>query len=180
MTITQSSIKRFLVAAGVAFAVPLTAMAVNGQLAGFPGCGIEAPGEMARPGKGGDMLPPQLRGLNLTEAQRDKVFAIMHAQAPALRDKAKAARKAEEALRGLAQSPDYSEARLRELVTGAAGAMAALSLARVGVERQIHEVLTPEQQKQMRDAKPGEAPMGRPDEGPRRGGDAGHRPPPGR
>ena len=98
--ISQGNIKRFLVAAGVALAVPLTAVAFQGHPGGHHGCGDFAghggPGMM-----GGEMLPPHLRGLNLTEAQRDKIFEIMHAQAPVMRDKAKALRKAETDLHAL-------------------------------------------------------------------------------
>ena len=80
--ISQGNIKRFLVAAGVALAVPLTAVAFQGHPGGHHGCGGFAghggPGMM-----GGEMMPPHLRGLNLTEAQRDKIFEIMRAGAGA-------------------------------------------------------------------------------------------------
>ena len=43
---------------------------------------------------GEDRPPPYLRDLALGEDQQDKIFAILHAAAPAMRDHMKAARKA--------------------------------------------------------------------------------------
>jgi periplasmic protein CpxP/Spy len=150
--ISQGNIKRFLVAAGVALAVPLTAVAFQGHPGGHHGCGDFAghggPGMM-----GGEMLPPHLRGLNLTEAQRDKVFEIMHAQAPVMRDKAKALRKEEDDLRALTVAADYSDAKAKSLADAAAKAMSEMTLARAKVEHQVFEVLSPEQCKQLSEMK---------------------------
>lgn len=177
---SHGNIKRLLVAAGVALALPLTAAAVPGERGGHHGCGggFAAHGG---PGMGGEMMPPHLRALNLTEAQRDKVFEIMHAQAPAMRDKAKAWRKAEDELRALTAASDYSDAKARALADSAAKAMADMTLARAKTERQVFEVLTPEQRKQLAEMKPGE-PRGRGDgpRGPRGMGGDGGMPPPGR
>jgi Spy/CpxP family protein refolding chaperone len=116
-------------------AVPLAAFAVS-QRAGACCVG---------PGMEGGKIPPYLHSLNMSEAQRDEVFEIMLGQAPAMRDNGKAVRNAEESLRALARLPDYSEDKARELVDGAAKAMAEMSLARLRVERQVYEMLTPEQ-----------------------------------
>lgn len=102
------------------------------------------------------MLPQHLRGLNLTEAQQDKVFEIMHAQAPVMREKAKALRKAEGDLRALTSAPDYSDAKARALADSAAKALAEMTLARAKAERQVFDLLTPEQRKQMAEMKPAE------------------------
>ena len=102
---------------------------------------------------GGEMMPPHLRGLNLSEAQRDKVFEIMHAQAPAMREKAKALRTAEDNLRALAASPDFTEAKARALADESAKAMADMKLARVNTERQVFDLLTPEQRKEAAEAR---------------------------
>src|SRR5574343_341826 len=132
-------VERFLIAAGVALAVPLTAV------------------------------------------ERDKVFEIMHGQAPAIRDKGKAVRSAEEGLRKLVLSPEYSEPQARELVNEAAKAMSEMSLARAKAERLVYEVLTPEQRKQLADRKAsGEPPVQMRGDGPRGRGDDRHQPPPGR
>jgi len=159
-------VERFLIAAAVALAVPLTAVAFGGAHGAPNGsCGAEMPGKGGQRGPG-ERMPPYLRGLNLSEVQRDKVFAIMHAQAPAMRDKAKAVQRAEEDIRGLAMSPDYSEAKARTLADASARAMAEMTLARLATDRQVLEVLTPEQRKQVaeikaeREASRGDGPRG--------------------
>lgn len=152
-TTPNSNIKRFLIAASVALAIPLTAAAFGGH-GGHAGCGMEAHGGAGHPMMGGNMMPPHLRGLNLTEAQQDKVFEIMHAQAPVMRDKAKALRKAESDLRALTSAADYSEAKARALADSAAKALSELTLARARADRQVFEVLTPEQRKQLAEMKP--------------------------
>ena len=169
--ISRGNIKKFLVAASVALAVPLTAVAFAGGPVGHGGCG----GMPGGPGMGGgEMMPPHLRGGNLSAAQRAKVFEIMHAQAPAMRDKAKALQKAEADLRALAASPDFSEAKARTLADASAKAMADMTPPRVKTEHQVFEVLTPEQRKEAAEAR---SQRGRGD-GPRvRGGD-GRMPPP--
>ena len=80
MTNSTGNIKRFLIAASVALAIPLGAAAFQGGPDGHPGCGSFA--GRGGPGMGGEPMPPPLRDLNLSEAQRDKIFEIMHAQAP--------------------------------------------------------------------------------------------------
>lgn len=132
--ISQGAIKRFLLAAGMALAV--SALAHDGG----PGtCG-------GLPGQG---MPPHLMGLKLSESQRDKVFELLHAQAPTLREKAKALHRVEDDLRALAASPEYSEAKARTLADASARAMSEMSLARARMDRQIFELLTPEQRKQL-------------------------------
>lgn len=167
--------QRFGVAAGISLCVPLFALAVNQRAAA---CGGGAAME-------GGKMPPFLRTVSLSEAQRDKVFQIMHGQAPVMRDKAKAARNAEAALRQLAISQDYSESKAQMLADGAARAMAEMSLARTKSERLVYEVLTPEQRKQVAERKAfDEPPMAGRGDGPRCGerGDHGGEPrqPPGR
>ena len=164
-TLTSSNIKRFLVAASVALAIPLGAAAFQGEPGGHPGCGHFA--GRGGPGMGGEMMLPHLRGLNLSEAQRDKIFEIMHAQAPLMREKAKAVRKAEDDLRALAAADDYSDAKARALADMAAKAISEMSLARARAERQVFETLTPEQRKQLADSRASGSPGRGRGDGPR-------------
>lgn len=169
--ISSPNFKRFMAAAALALAVPLAVSAAPGPQGDC--AGMVAPGPQARhggmergPQGGPDALLPGLRGLNLSEAQRDKVFEIMHAQAPGMRERAKAEQKANEELRKLAAAPEYSEAKARALSEAIGKAAAESALARVKLDRQIGEVLTPEQRKQLADAKvPAEAPRGPAGEG---------------
>jgi periplasmic protein CpxP/Spy len=177
-TVHHRNLKRFLVAASVALAIPLSAAAFHGHSGGQPGCGSFA--EHGGPGMGGEMMPPHLRSLNLSEAQRDKVFEIMHAQAPVMREKAKAVRKAEDDLRALSAATDYSDAKARALADTAAKAMSEMTLARAKAERQVFEVLTPEQRKQMAEMKAAGGPGRGRGDGPHGIGGEGRMPPPAR
>ena len=166
--ISPSHIKRFLAAVGLALAIPLTAAANPGGHRQPGDCsGLEA---RAAFGKRGEMGPHYLRGLNLSEAQRDKVFEIMHGQAPLMRDKAKAQQKVEDDLRKLAAAPDYSEAKARGLGEALGKSVAEMALARAKTDRQIFEILTPEQRRQLAESKPNV-------DGPRGMGGEGRTPP---
>lgn len=122
-----------------------------------PGCGgPKAPGPHEggpqdgpgpAPGVAGGP-PPYLAGLRLTDAQEDKVFEILHAQAPQARLQARELRKAQEELRKLAHAASYDDARAGALADAAARASAALALLRVRTDAAIWQVLTPEQRKQ--------------------------------
>ena len=152
MNFPKLSFKRFLVAAAISLVLPLAALGVGQR---GDRCGI---GPATESGK----MPPYLRQLDLSEAQRDRVFEIMHGQAPALREKVKAARNAEESLRQLVLSTEYTEPKARALSDSAARATADLSLARAKAERLIYELLTAEQRSQLATLKvAGKAPMDR-------------------
>ncbi|MBA5687822.1 Spy/CpxP family protein refolding chaperone [Rugamonas apoptosis] len=101
------------------------------------------------PGMAGQ--PPFLRGLELSEAQQDKVFAILHAQEPYLRDQGKAAAKAHAGLRELAHGAQYDDAKAASLTQAGAQAMANIMLQHVRTEQKLLAVLTPEQRKQLAD-----------------------------
>lgn len=87
-----------------------------------------------------------LRGLNLTEEQRDRIFAIRHASEPAMREQAKILRSARGELSRLALSADYDEAKAKALIDRNAQAMSTLAQQRARDMNQIFRVLTPEQQ----------------------------------
>lgn len=108
------------------------------------------PGHMQR-GQGPEgrgQAPGFLRGVVLDEAQQDKVFAIVHAQEPQLREQSKAARHAHEALRAMATSGQFDDARAAALAQTAAKAMAAMALQRARTDAQVYALLTPEQRRQ--------------------------------
>jgi Spy/CpxP family protein refolding chaperone len=118
----------------------------------------DAPPPMGRRGPGADhergpdmpfgRLP--LHRLNLTEAQQDKLFAIMHAQAPQRREQDKAIRKAHDALRELGRADKFDDARAGALSRDLGQAVAADALLQARTEAQIQAVLTPEQREQLR------------------------------
>jgi Spy/CpxP family protein refolding chaperone len=116
------------------------------------------PGSGFARGPGTPGLPSFLHGIELSEAQQDKVFAATYAQAPLLREQEKIAFKAHAQLRELAASSAYDDAQAGALASTAAQAMATISLLHARLEQQLLAVLTPEQRKQAqqrRDNRPG-------------------------
>jgi Spy/CpxP family protein refolding chaperone len=87
-----------------------------------------------------------LRGLDLSDEQRDRIFAIRHASEPAMREQLKILRSARGELSRLALSADYDEAKVKALVDRNAQAMSTLAQQRARDMNQIFRVLTPEQQ----------------------------------
>jgi Spy/CpxP family protein refolding chaperone len=102
--------------------------------------------------------PPFFHGVELTEAQQDKIFAILHAEAPYLREQSKAAAKARAALHALANADQYDDAKAASLAQAAATADANIALQHVRTRQKLLAVLTPEQRKQQVDDKPGRPP----------------------
>jgi Spy/CpxP family protein refolding chaperone len=107
------------------------------------------------PGPGfGPGRPPFFHGIELSEAQEDKVFTILHAEVPYLREQGKAAAKAREALRALATADKYDDAKAAALAKDAANAEANIALQHVRTQQKLLAVLTLEQRKQQVDDKP--------------------------
>ncbi|QGZ42836.1 Spy/CpxP family protein refolding chaperone [Pseudoduganella flava] len=92
-------------------------------------------------------VPPYLRGIELTEAQQDKIFAIAHGQVPYLRDQMKARIKAERALAELHGAANFDDAAAAKLAQAAAQAEANVTLAQLRTEQKVLAVLTAEQRK---------------------------------
>lgn len=125
---------------------------------GGPHPGMHGPGGFVRgpgfgpgpgPGPGPRGEPPFLHGLQLSEAQQDKVFAILHAQAPYLREQAKAHEKAARALHDMRLAEKYDDAAAAKQAQAAAQAMANMQLQRVRTDQKLLSLLTPEQRKQI-------------------------------
>ena len=98
--------------------------------------------------------PPFLRGLELSEAQQDKVFALLHAQVPYLREQEKSARKAHEGLRALGAAVPFDDAKAAALAQAAGQAHANIMLQQVRTEQKLLALLTSEQRKQLADEAP--------------------------
>lgn len=156
--ISPSSLRRFLVAAGLALAV---SMVVAG-----PKLLHDANGECGGPERhgmpGGELPPPYLRALNLDEAQRDKVFAILHEQAPAMRERLKSLNRVEADLHRLTAGPDYDEAKARALAEPIGRAMSDVALLRARTDRLIFDLLSPEQRQRLAEFRPDGEPHGIP------------------
>lgn len=133
----------FLVASSLALAVPLTAQAERGM----GGCGgpvaMHKGGGMEGPGRDGMMR--QLRGLDLSEAQRDQIFELKHAQMPKMREQMKVVRGLRDQLRDAATADAYDAAKVKALTEQQADAMASMMQMRLAHEHAVFQVLTPEQ-----------------------------------
>ncbi|MET3134208.1 protein CpxP [Oxalobacteraceae bacterium GrIS 1.11] len=92
--------------------------------------------------------PPFLRGITLSEAQQDKVFAVMHAQEPLLRDQRKIVSQAHEELHALAASGKFDDAKAGALAQTIGQAMARITLQQARSEQELMAMLTAEQRKQ--------------------------------
>ncbi len=106
----------------------------------------------------GEGPPPYLRGLDLSDEQQDKVFAILHAAAPALRDHAKAASKAREALHAQGHSSQFDGNGAATLAAALGKAQGDMALLRAHVDHDIFAVLTDAQRTQIADRERGRDP----------------------
>lgn len=114
--------------------------------------GMHAHGHGHRMGEGGATgFSRMLQGLGLDEAQRDRIFGIQHAAAPALREKGKAVRAAHQALASVAMAADYDATRAKAAAEQLARATADLAELRARTHNEVFRVLTPEQQKQLQE-----------------------------
>jgi len=163
MKLQSRTFKQLILAAGIAAALPFAAQAQGmpgGPDGGRPGMHQRHHGGgrgmhhgMGHSMKGGRHGPSFLRGINLTEAQRDKVFAIRHAQAPVMRDKFKIVRQSRTDLRALTTAAQFDEARARAIADTGARAMADIAVLKAKGDSEIFALLTPEQKAQAAKAK---------------------------
>lgn len=135
---THPYLAGLLVAGSLAFAVPGVALAQPGAHGGAM---------QAHQMRGGGM--GMLRGLDLTEAQRDQVFKIFHDQAPAMRERMKAARATHDELRKATAAPNFDAARVRQLADAVGKAHADAAYARAETMSRVVALLTPEQRKKL-------------------------------
>ncbi|MFK7966706.1 MAG: Spy/CpxP family protein refolding chaperone [Burkholderiaceae bacterium] len=91
-----------------------------------------------------------LKGLNLSEAQRDQIFEIRHANMPALREQRKEIRAARKALKALAVQGAVDQAQLQVQATALGEATAAMATLRVRSMEQVMGVLDEQQADSLR------------------------------
>lgn len=154
MNTRKKILSAFLVASSLALAVPLVAQAGPGM----GGCGgpmtMHKGGGMGGDGGGGMMR--MLRGLDLSDAQRDQIFELKHAQMPAMREQMKVVRGLRDQLRDAALAQTYDAAKVKALTEQQAEAMAGMMQMRLAHQHAVYQLLTPEQRealKQRRDAR---------------------------
>ena len=124
----------------------------------------EGPGPGFGPGSGFgfgprfDGVPPYLRGVELSEAQQDRIFAIVHGQVPYLREQARARDKADRALFALHGAAKYDDAAAVRLAQAAAQADANITLSHLRTEQKVLGVLTAGQRESLDERRNGRPP----------------------
>jgi protein CpxP len=172
LTHPRSSFRRLSASAVIGLALPLLAASQNAPgvlprtaCACFGGESFNALRAMPPPligfrvGRPGDVVEPieaavpaWLCEVSLSDTQEDKIFSIVLAASPSLRENAKALRKAYADLHELALSPKYSEDKAHELANAAGMATLKLAQRRTALEHDINAVLTPEQRQQLQES----------------------------
>ncbi|HET6720558.1 MAG TPA: periplasmic heavy metal sensor, partial [Rhodocyclaceae bacterium] len=89
--------------------------------------GHDRPGPMGFGGFG-DESGPLLRGLDLSDEQRDRIFELRHAQEPRQREQMKQLRASREALQALSRADSFDAAQARTLADQHAKAVGAMAL----------------------------------------------------
>ena len=133
----------------------LAAPAVLAQPVLAHGPGVDGPGVEQQDGRDEgprgplERVPPFLRGLDLSEAQQDRVFAILHAEVPKQRELDKAERRAGEALRDLAHAPALDQTRAAASAQALGQAIADQEMLHLQTSAELMAVLTPPQRAQL-------------------------------
>lgn len=139
-----------------AIALPLAGVAAEGEPPmGERGQHGPGPGPGPGPGHRFGLGPGMhfLRGIDLSDSQEDKLFQLMHSQAPYLREQQRAHEKAMQALHEMRNADKFDDAAAAKLAQAAAQAQANITLAHVRAHQKVLALLTPEQRKQLEERK---------------------------
>jgi len=99
-------------------------------------------------------VPPFLRGIDLSPEQRDKVFELLHAEAPTMRAKGKEIQTAREALHRQSLGNEFDDSKATASANALARAVADMALLQARVDQQIYHLLTLEQRRQVQERPP--------------------------
>ena len=148
--------KRILVAAGLVAALAGGTTLGFAQGRGGPG----APGMRGPDGHGPGMPGPRgrgprldfgLRGVELTDAQREQVRSIMESHRTEFETVGRALGDAHRAFGEATRAESVDESTIRTRASAVASAMADEAILRSKVRSEVHALLTPEQQQQLKD-----------------------------
>ena len=152
--------KRILVAAGLVAALAVGTTLTFAQGPGGPGGprmrgpaaqGPGMPGEPRGPRGRGPRVDFGLRGVELTDAQREQVRSIMQSHRAEFETVGRALGEAHRAFAEATRAGTVDEAAIRNQATAVATAMADEAILRSKVRAEVHALLTPEQQQQLKD-----------------------------
>src|SRR5215212_6277631 len=151
---TMTTVKRFglgigaaLVAVGVSAGVYASAQNTNGDPRPFSGrrgpAGPGGPGFGGPMGRGGPMM--LLRGLDLTDAQKDQVKAIMQSHQEDRKALGDRAQTAHQALQAAITAESVDEALIRQRSADVAAVEADIAVAEARTHAEVWQILTPAQ-----------------------------------
>lgn len=96
-----------------------------------------------------DFMPPFVRHLNLSEAQKDQVFELMHSKAPTFRELGKKSKSIHDEMREFALSDTFDAAKAQSLADKAAKNHSEMLTMRAVVDQQIYALLNAEQRSKL-------------------------------
>ena len=140
--------KRVLIAAGLAAALLSGGALALAQPPQGPGPGPH----MGRggPGMGGPMMEFGLRGLDLSDSQKEQVKSIVDSHKDELRQVGEKMRQAHQAFAEATMAETIDESAIRAKTAAVASAMADEAILRAKVRTEIHGILTAEQLEQLK------------------------------
>lgn len=145
MKYTESVVRKLLLPGLMAISIPLVAIAEPELEGGGEHFAMQqqmhSGKHFGQEGKGFHF--PE--GMELSETQRDKIFAIKHSQEALLYDQGKIVRKAHMDLHKLAKSDQYDDEKAKVITDKLGKALANVIFLRTQEKHQIFALLTPEQ-----------------------------------
>lgn len=94
-------------------------------------------------------MPPHLRGLKLSAAQEDKIFAMFHAEMPKIHEAMKARQNLYTELRSLGKAEPYNESQVRALAENLAALERDFVINKTRMDNKVYGLLSPEQRAQL-------------------------------
>ena len=93
-------------------------------------------------------IPPYLHGVTLTEAQKDQIFTLTHAQVPVIREQHKQEFALKKELHEVTKAEKFDDAKAQQIATKLAALEKEKSLGHARNQAKILGLLTPEQRTQ--------------------------------
>jgi periplasmic protein CpxP/Spy len=153
---TRLTLKQLISASILAMALPLAAPAFahDGQHEGKQSAHCERNHHGQKLGfshhGNKDGVPHYLRGLDLSQSQKDQLFTLRHEQAPIVREQLKQRHELMQALRDTTQAQSFDDAKAQQIAAGLANLERDQVLMRARTQAKVFALLTPEQRTKAR------------------------------
>lgn len=149
------TLKKVMAASILALSLPLASLALAHDGDSHDGAHCNKGGQHGQQNQGFHKsgLPPHLKALDLSDKQKDEIFALMHNQAPTFREQHKERMKLVAELRATSQADQYDDAKAQQIADRLAALDKEKTLARARTGAKIYALLTPEQRTKAREFK---------------------------